>query len=144
MLRYKQISGEKQMDEIEKIAGRITSVMFNGDYNVSINTDKGFQLLLFIFSSPYSSEKECRVQRIKQESSEHYYTPAFSEGDSGKWFKGNLMANKSPKESRVMSVAKKLNKYLNNLDFNAIHKLKSELKEGDVMSFIGDITVIKR
>lgn len=118
--------------------------MFNGDYNVSINTDKGFQVLLFMFSSPYSIEKECRAQRMKQESSEYYYMPAFSEGDSGKWFKGNLIANKSPKENCVVSAAKKLNKYLNNFDANAIQKLKSELKEGDIMSFIGDITVINK
>ena len=36
--------------------------------------------------------------------------------------------NKSPKESCVMSAAKKLNKYLNNFDDNAIQKLKDELK----------------
>jgi hypothetical protein len=132
------------MNKIEEIAGTITSVMFHGDYNVSVNTDQGFQMLLFMFCSPFSIEKHCRIERIKQESSEYHYVPASFEGDSGKWFKNSLIANKSPKETKVMNVAKKLNKYLLSLESREIQELKDDLRQGETISFIGYFTVIKK
>jgi hypothetical protein len=133
------------MNKIEEIAGTITSVMFNGNHNVSVNTDQGFQMLLFMFCSPlYPAVKSCRVEQMKQESSEYCYVPASFEGDSGKWFKGNLIANKSPKETKVMNVAKKLNKYLLSLESREIQELKDDLRQGETISFIGHVTVIKK
>jgi hypothetical protein len=133
------------MNKIEEIAGTITSVMFNGDHNVSVNTDQGFQMLLFMFCSPlYPAVKSCRVEQMKQESSEYCYVPASFDSDSGKWFKGNLIANKSPKETKVMNVAKKLNKYLLSLESREIQELKDDLRQGETISFIGYFTVIKK
>lgn len=128
------------MNLIEEFFGKTESVM-TFDNHVSVNTENGFQLLIYF--SP--DNKNCWVERIKRTGKNRTFYPFPGKEREGKWFLDGGLLIKTQNDEEEVIVVGKANKVLLNLHPEEIRELIDDIQDGEVIHELGYMkTIIKK